>query len=689
MRNSKARTFLYVLLGCCMMFAVFMLSSTHSKLKESQESNDKCQQQRDSLSAQLQVVYEHKSRLEKTLQNEIADRKRAEEGTRLLRDQSEKDRADARDKIKSLEQQLSESQVAQAEEFKNLKASYGALDQEKEKINAELASQVTLLQQEREAKLKLARQLEELQQSRRSDTQVAVGLQKQLETCRAETSQLYFKLQQQNLVAPQQQIGGVVNGKPGASADLLAGNEGKLQPGAQAELKPNAKEERAAGKMGSRYQIAGAESRQPKQPDGTRTGNSDAGMGLAGARYPVAAQQALKAPGSDLEPQPAGKAASPHPNDSALGQPPLKVGAAPPLQQDAGFGANNSEQRFVQPGGVEAGENASHLVPSQPGVAARRALQPAGQAVEPSKGPALAVKPEKQLLRPARPLPGVDAGAPEAVMQAPQAAGHGKLEGGGPQGEEPVPIQYAAGRRTTAAAGAADPLQGQLRQPRVQPAEQPPVQQPQEMPALNQIPPVLPAPNLAAARQEPVAVGAKNQGNALDVLDNPGEDLARIRGVPAKGAAAAQGKAGSAKKDVNLDAALQDENEVDGVANLDKPVAKARGGGFNYGKDLLEGAGRAAGGGNRPAQPKLGRPNQPQHAEPENEDDLEYANPVKDDDAAEDQDDDGPFGPGGGRGKAMQDAADFDDQVADADQQQQQQQQFNNPAEAGIAVHPK
>lgn len=28
-------------------------------------------------------------------------------------------------------------------------------------------------------------------------------------------------------------------------------------------------------------------------------------------------------------------------------------------------------------------------------------------------------------------------------------------------------------------------------------------------------------------------------------------------------------------------------------------------------------------------------------------------------------------------------------QVADADQQQQQQQQFNNPAEAGIAVHPK
>lgn len=440
--------------------------------------------------------------------------------------------------------------------------------------------------------------------------------------------------------------------------------------------------------MGSRYQIAGAESRQPKQPGGIKTGNSDAGMGVAVARYPVVAQQASKAPG-DLELQPAGKAASPHPNDSALGQPveAARVGAAPPLQQDAGVGLNNSEQQLVQQEGAEAGENASRLVPSQPGASAKRALQPAGQPVEPSKGPVSAVKPEKQLARPAR--PGAEAGGPEAVMQAPQTVGHGKLEGGGPQGEEPVPIQHAAGRRTTAAAGAADPLQEQLRQPRVQPAELPPVQQPQEMPALNQIPPVLPAPNLAAANQEPAAGEAKKQGNALDVLDNPMDDPARIKGVLAKGAAAAaQGKAGSAKKGVNLNAALQDENEVDGVANLDKPVARAGGEGVNYGKDLLVGAGRAGGGGNQLAQPKLGRPNQLQHAEPENEDDLEYANPVKDDDAAEDQDDDGPFGPGGGRGKAMQDAADFDDQGADADQQQQQQQ-LNNPHEAGIAVNPK
>lgn len=36
---------------------------------------------------------------------------------------------------------------------------------------------------------------------------------------------------------------------------------------------------------------------------------------------------------------------------------------------------------------------------------------------------------------------------------------------------------------------------------------------------------------------------------------------------------------------------------------------------------------------------------------------------MKDDDAAEDQEDDGPFGADLGRGKPMPDAADFDDQV--------------------------
>lgn len=428
--------------------------------------------------------------------------------------------------------------------------------------------------------------------------------------------------------------------------------------------------------MGSRYRVAGAESRQPKQPGGIKSGNSNTGMGVAGGRYPAVAQQALKGPG-DLESPLAGKAASPQPNDSAPGWPAeaAKVGAVPALQQDAGIGANNSE---LQPEGVEAGENASRPVPSQPGAAAKRALQPA----EPLKRPSSTAKPEKPLAQLARPLPGADAGGPEAVMQAPQAAGRGKLVRL-PQEEEPVPVQHAVGGLPTVAAGAADPLQ-----PRVQPAAQPPMQQLQEMPALNQIPPVLPAPNLAAAKQESPAGGAKNRGNALEYLDNSMDDVARIKGAPAKGAAAAQGKASAAKKD--LDAPLQDENEVDGVANLDKPAAKAGGaGGVNYGKDLLAGAGRppAAGGGNRA---KLGRPNQPQHAEPENEDDLEYGDPLKDDDAAEDRDDDGPFGPGGGRGKAMQDAADFDDQGADADQQQQQQpQQFNNPHEAGVAVNPK
>ncbi|KAK8771059.1 hypothetical protein V5799_025696 [Amblyomma americanum] len=77
-------------------------------LKDSQESNDKCQQQRDSLAAQLQVVYEHKSRLEKTLQLETTDRKKAEDAVKTIRDQAERDRADARNEIKKLEKELEE-----------------------------------------------------------------------------------------------------------------------------------------------------------------------------------------------------------------------------------------------------------------------------------------------------------------------------------------------------------------------------------------------------------------------------------------------------------------------------------------------------------------------------------------------------------------------------------------------------
>lgn len=49
--------------------------------------------------------------------------------------------------------------ASQTEEFKNLKASFDTLHQEKEKVDNELANHVALLQQERDSKTKLASEL--------------------------------------------------------------------------------------------------------------------------------------------------------------------------------------------------------------------------------------------------------------------------------------------------------------------------------------------------------------------------------------------------------------------------------------------------------------------------------------------------------------------------------------------------
>lgn len=68
MRNSRGKFFVYVAVLGVLCFIVFLLSSTHSSLKELESVNEKCQQQRDSLSAQLQgkFTFYHFSMVMKT-----------------------------------------------------------------------------------------------------------------------------------------------------------------------------------------------------------------------------------------------------------------------------------------------------------------------------------------------------------------------------------------------------------------------------------------------------------------------------------------------------------------------------------------------------------------------------------------------------------------------------------------------
>ncbi|XP_050025705.1 uncharacterized protein [Dermacentor andersoni] len=715
MRNSKVRTFLYVLLGCCMLFTVFVLSSTHTKLKDSQESNGKCQQQRDSLSAQLQVVYEHKSRLEKTLQLETTDRKKAEDAVKTLRDQAERDRADAREKIKSLQKDLIELQASQTEEFKNLKASFDTLHQEKEKVDNELANHVALLQQERDSKTKLARQLEELLKSRKVEGQLDLMLQRQLETCRAETSQLYAKLQQQNLAQSQHLAVGGGHDKPIAnSGDLLAGN-GPVHAAAPApslaqggpEAKANGerpKEDKGAGKMGPRYQVAGAESWPPKVIVGGEA--SDSLRPIANnARNPAPAEQVLGRPNeSALQQAVKGSPTVPH-NEGRMPAAPGKsiAHAMPPSFQPEDKVNRGNSELFVLPQNQAQPVGQKPVVVSQPGV--QVSLQPASQA-EPSQQPPAqplarpvaqpAVQKEQQPMHKQPQQLGLNS---EALLQAKGQLAQANLGQHAALEQSHKPLDAAllpmVGRLTKPAGQPAIAGHSQeLQESAVKPAEQPPMQL---QPAVgNQAPPVLPAPSIAKSQPPAALVDAKNHGLAQPAqsLDDLGGLLDNVAGlekipvgdgaVPAKALSshAGAGVVGAAVKKAVDGMGLEEGNELEGGANYKVLLNKVP----NNGDDLLIGHGGKA------LRAKLARPNHRQQPAAGGigggEDDLDYANAaVKDDDAAEDQEDDGPFGADLGRGKPMPDAADFDDQGAEADPLQQQQP--NNILEDGIAANPK
>ncbi|XP_053278413.1 Golgi integral membrane protein 4a [Pleuronectes platessa] len=64
---------------CGMMYGGMMSYEVHKQLRRTEATALKYQQHQESLSAQLQVVYEHRSRLEKSLQKERLDHKKAKE----------------------------------------------------------------------------------------------------------------------------------------------------------------------------------------------------------------------------------------------------------------------------------------------------------------------------------------------------------------------------------------------------------------------------------------------------------------------------------------------------------------------------------------------------------------------------------------------------------------------------------
>ncbi|XP_059357593.1 Golgi integral membrane protein 4-like isoform X8 [Carassius carassius] len=84
------QSFLLLIFVCGTLYAFMISYEMHKELKKTEATALKYQQHQESLSAQLQVVYEHHSKLEKFLQKERLEHKKAEEDLLVFKRESQK-----------------------------------------------------------------------------------------------------------------------------------------------------------------------------------------------------------------------------------------------------------------------------------------------------------------------------------------------------------------------------------------------------------------------------------------------------------------------------------------------------------------------------------------------------------------------------------------------------------------------
>lgn len=597
MRNSKARTFLYVLLACTMMFTVLLLSTTHTKLKDTQESHEKCQQQRDSLSAQLQVVYEHKSRLEKTLHSEAEDKKRSEETLKLQKEECEKDKQSSQTRISELEKKAEDLEKSHQEEFGNLKMGYNALQQEKEKLEAELASHLNHLNQQKEENIRLTRELMVLQDSKKMEAGAELKIQAQLETCHRESEQLRRDVEQLRVAQWQQQPAVAIPQQRQPEVKLQSGKVHDLGPGhgnepGAAPPKADVKEDKGVQKYGEQSQLAKAEVQLRKGLDvgeGQLQAPAQNLSGDADHKSPLA-----------KEPVPTSK------SGAAVAEQ-----AARPVIGAAHEVLHSPEE--LMPQGKQPGSTSSTVAPQN-----KAENAPIPQAVPPPL--AADERRRVEFHEQSRQSP------PE---QAEQQSSH-------QSSQQPVPQPVQRLMQAPFQASRAGPIDQENKEAVVQ-AHAP----------------------LAPPEQIDGPVGEKKgmMAEAPQVLRPPKANL--------------NDEVGNELQDKGQDpaAALGAAERPPNAGNRDSKV-EAQG---NFLWDAHRGA------------VDNGNWNKLRNQD-ENQ---EYAHPAaaaKEDDAAEDQEDDSPFGAAEElHGKRFQDAADFDDQVAEADLQQQP----NPGREGGMMVNPK
>ncbi|XP_014282483.1 Golgi integral membrane protein 4 isoform X2 [Halyomorpha halys] len=141
-RGAKTRMFAIVCLICVLGAVVFVFHGTQSKLAEVQKLVNSCNQQQESLSAQLQVIFEYKVRLEKSLTKEKEDHKLTKETLEgKLTDERkvrEKENLESKNKYDALVQQNKFLQTQLDDLKENEKSQVFKLNEEAEDLKKEL-----------------------------------------------------------------------------------------------------------------------------------------------------------------------------------------------------------------------------------------------------------------------------------------------------------------------------------------------------------------------------------------------------------------------------------------------------------------------------------------------------------------------------------------------------------------------
>nr|CAD7454195.1 unnamed protein product [Timema tahoe] len=160
-RGTKSRFFLYIGAVSLIGLVVYLYHGTQVHLEEVRKTSEKCQQQQESLSAQLQVIFEYKLRLEKSLQQEKADHRQTRDDltARVSEEKQfrEKETQESMNKYTSLQQQykiLQSQHEDLSDECTKIRASHLQSIEDNAKLEAQLQAVQSELKQIQSSKEK-------------------------------------------------------------------------------------------------------------------------------------------------------------------------------------------------------------------------------------------------------------------------------------------------------------------------------------------------------------------------------------------------------------------------------------------------------------------------------------------------------------------------------------------------------